>query len=452
MAEAAKAWLLQANDTGVSVYGHLTEVLAHMLNTQPTDAVDALEITSHQVKQSYFTKDSAIPPPAPTAAPDADSATSWQQSNSALLKAKAGDEEEEEAKEDLRITNLLDDLALIEWAGIGLSAEEAYRVHLSIYKLQQSKKLATARFFGKILGTSADYYIVEAKYLEEPEKEEEEGEAAAPPVPPEERGTGCNTCVYFATNDSASPWVELPDVTPAQVAASRHIRKYFTGDLQAAVRAFPPFPGKEREYLRAQIARIAHDTVLCPKGKFVLEGEEDEPKTVVENESEEYTPLTGAEMSKPASWCNFHKGILDIGRCTNPPKDEEEEEEEGEGKPKSPEPEAEKEALAPIAAADWSLLVYPRMGGQAVTVARSIRWPGAHAAAVMREDKFCNLYMGYGHERLAGGFAPLPPPSIEQEPDDLVEEDDPPLAEENVAVLEEARKKLEEETGEEEED
>eukprot|EP00965_Chrysotila_dentata_P214241 6188090-Pleurochrysis_carterae.AAC.1 len=327
------------------------------------------------------------------------------------------------------------------------------------------------------------------------EKEEEEGEAAAPPVPPEERGTGCNTCVYFATNDSASPWVELPDVrwslqltkapvsghppppcnpfcalqgktvlpadchrfrfaqvTPAQVAASRHIRKYFTGDLQAAVRAFPPFPGKEREYLRAQIARIAHDTVLCPKGKFVLEGEEDEPKTVVENESEEYTPLTGAEMSKPASWCNFHKGILDIGRCTNPPKDEEEEEEEGEGKPKSPEPEAEKEALAPIAAADWSLLVYPRMGGQAVTVARSIRWPGAHAAAVMREDKFCNLYMGYGHERLAGGFAPLPPPSIEQEPDDLVEEDDPPLAEENVAVLEEARKKLEEETGEEEED
>eukprot|EP00965_Chrysotila_dentata_P214242 6188090-Pleurochrysis_carterae.AAC.2 len=129
MAEAAKAWLLQANDTGVSVYGHLTEVLAHMLNTQPTDAVDALEITSHQVKQSYFTKDSAIPPPAPTAAPDADSATSWQQSNSALLKAKAGDEEEEEANEDLRITNLLDDLALIEWSAFILAYMGACMEH-----------------------------------------------------------------------------------------------------------------------------------------------------------------------------------------------------------------------------------------------------------------------------------------------------------------------------------
>lgn len=32
--------------------------------------------------------------------------------------------------------------------------------------------------------------------------------------------------------------------------------------------AYPVFPGKEAEYLRAQIARIAATTMVCPAGAF----------------------------------------------------------------------------------------------------------------------------------------------------------------------------------------
>lgn len=40
--------------------------------------------------------------------------------------------------------------------------------------------------------------------------------------------------------------------------------------------AYPPFPGKEAEFLRAQIARIAHSTVLAPAGLFNYDEEAEE--------------------------------------------------------------------------------------------------------------------------------------------------------------------------------
>ena len=70
--------------------------------------------------------------------------------------------------------------------------------------------------------------------------------------------------------------------------------------------------------------------------------------------------------------------------------------------------------------------------GSAVAVARSLRWPGAFSAAVMKEDKYQNLYIGYGHEARSTPFRPPPPPAIEAEPDDMAEQTDMPLAEENA--------------------
>jgi len=52
----------------------------------------------------------------------------------------------------------------------------------------------------------------------------------------------------------------LPPVTPAQLVASRKIKKFFTGKLDASVVSYPPFPGNESNYLRAQIARISAGT------------------------------------------------------------------------------------------------------------------------------------------------------------------------------------------------
>lgn len=40
--------------------------------------------------------------------------------------------------------------------------------------------------------------------------------------------------------------------------------------------SYPPFPGKEAEYLRAQISRISATTHISPLGYYMFEEEEEE--------------------------------------------------------------------------------------------------------------------------------------------------------------------------------
>ena len=98
-------------------------------------------------------------------------------------------------------------------------------------------------------------------------------------VPKEENHTGANKYSYFVCTEPGLPWVKLPAVTPAQVTAARHIRKFFTGRLDAPVVSYPPFPGNEANYLRAQVARISAGSHVSPLGFYQFgeeEGEEEE--------------------------------------------------------------------------------------------------------------------------------------------------------------------------------
>jgi radial spoke head protein 4A len=52
--------------------------------------------------------------------------------------------------------------------------------------------------------------------------------------------------------------------------------RLFTGNLNAEVDTNPTFPGKERHYLRAQLARIQHNCEICPKGQFEMDDETQE--------------------------------------------------------------------------------------------------------------------------------------------------------------------------------
>ena len=97
-------------------------------------------------------------------------------------------------------------------------------------------------------------------------------------------GSGCNECIYYATNTPEEAWTKLGAVQPEHIVAARQMKRFLTGDLDASVMGFPRFPWGERVYLRAQIARISADAVLCPAGQFNVEGEEDEEQTVAENE------------------------------------------------------------------------------------------------------------------------------------------------------------------------
>lgn len=52
---------------------------------------------------------------------------------------------------------------------------------------------------------------------------------------------------------------------------------------------FPPFPGNEKNYLRAQIARISAATLISPMGYYTFGGGEDEEEEVEDEEGEETT-------------------------------------------------------------------------------------------------------------------------------------------------------------------
>ena len=63
---------------------------------------------------------------------------------------------------------------------------------------------------------------------------------------------------------------------PAQIVAARAVRRLLTGRLDAPIITFPPFPGNESNYLRAQIARISATTHISPSGYYQTPEDEEE--------------------------------------------------------------------------------------------------------------------------------------------------------------------------------
>ena len=83
---------------------------------------------------------------------------------------------------------------------------------------------------------------------------------------------------------------------------SRKIKVLLTGDLERDIYTNPFFFGKEKNYLRAQIARIYFSTSIVPAGLWKLD--EEDAKEIVENvpeEGDQMQPATSA-MANPAMW------------------------------------------------------------------------------------------------------------------------------------------------------
>lgn len=109
------------------------------------------------------------------------------------------------------------------------------------------------------------------------------------------------------------PWVRLPFVTPAQITVARQIRKLFTGRLDTPVVSYPPFPGNEANYLRAQIARISAGTHVSPLGFYQLkedEGEDEEVQDTIE-ENPDFEGIHVNEIAKSLNlWVHHVQHIL----------------------------------------------------------------------------------------------------------------------------------------------
>jgi radial spoke head protein 4A len=318
---------------------------------------------------------------------------------------------------------------------------------VSSKNLVDNHPLQHVRFWGKVFGTQQNYIIAEVEYREGEEAGEEEEEAEEEPdedkekedadegeeeaeedvlpkpdykpppeVPKEEARMGANKKTYFVCNEPGKAWVRLPVVTPNQISIARQIKKFFTGNLSAPIVSFPPFPGNEANYLRAQIARISAGTHISPLGFYSFDEEEEEEEDAARDnfvENAEFEGIPVRDLCDPTlgNWVHHVQHVLPQGRCTwwNPQQKGEEngsddEEEEERDEPDEPEPEVGPPLLTPLSEdaevnsmPPWTPKLSSKLVSQyAIAIMRSNLWPGAFAFGV--EKKFENVYIGWGHK------------------------------------------------------
>ncbi|CAF1278025.1 unnamed protein product [Adineta ricciae] len=489
----AKTYILSTqNKKGVNLYNHLVKCVSRLLTEQPRDSAIIFEDVSKSVRSEDETHVEDQPP--------ADSEQILNEEQKPLFeKGENTDDLDEDALQS-PLPHILEQAYYFEQAGIGLGRDETYQIWLALKQLVDKSQFEKLRFWGKILGTEKNYYVAEVEQnadeeVEEEEEneennendekdadEDEEGEGeedplpksaykSPPTVPKEERGTGVNKYTYYVCNRPGAPWVRLPTVTPAQISLARQIKVFFTGDLTREIKSFPVYPGTEKHYLRAQIARISATTQVSPNGRFKFSEEEEEEEEGGRQNYEDNEDFTGAPLSELIDeelngWVHHVLHILPQGRTKwwNPKEDAEEEEQEEENEEEDGkaedriQPEQGPPLLTPIGAdaeihhtKAWTAKISSNLIPQyACAFVRSNLWPGAYAFA--RGTIWENIYIGYGHKYSTSDYRPELPPIPASEYNDgpeITEADDPTAEDEEKARLA-AEKPEEEEEGEEE--
>ena len=423
---------------GEDLYSHLLETFAHLMTHYPSEAVEKFEEVSYVCKnKGKVDMDSWLRIKEEVRYREESKAMGSFAINGGKLFEKPKLEEGEEPPEKApagNVPDLMKQGRIFEWAGIDFGEKEYFLLQKSLAKLAIKSGASKVRFWGKIRGTEKDYYIAES--ILEGGGGEGEGEEEKP-ADMEARGSGVNQFVYWVTHDGFSDWKQLPDLTPRDLKASRLIKVLFTGDLERKIITNPYFNGREKHYLRAQIARIHHGTTLVPFGLFKTT--EDDPKEIEGNEGDEenkYVPQTETQSSL-LNWCHYPKGILKNWRTSHM------EPEVPEGVDIEPE-----ELLRQIEAKDpydqrlkpvtndsqvengipaWNLKLFgdkerqPTLNGKSthngIVVLKSLRWPGS--ATVWKENKWYQIYVGSGLKYETQTFYPVSPPELPADPEDL---------------------------------
>ncbi|KAK2815991.1 hypothetical protein Q5P01_026458 [Channa striata] len=478
LAASFKAFVSKSSTKShLNLYDHLTRLLVKVMDEHPDNVVDVIEDMSRDVKRELFQdKQSTLR--------DFPQTTVAEQlaEQQRLLFLRPEDAEHEDELGETPLPNVSEICFFLEQAGVGLSREEMQKIFLALKQLIESQALMRCRLWGKILGTESSYIVAEAEYREGEDEEEQNTEEAVeederepqsqeneenevdllpqstykPPaqVPKEGIGKGANKYVYFVCKEPGLPWVKLPSVTPAQITVARQMRKFFTGRLDTPIVSYPPFPGNEANYLRAQIARISAGTQVSPQGLFQAVEEEGDEEDEAQQDNYEVNPdfeaFSAVEMAESLStWVHHVQHILRQGRCTwvnmavNPEEDasEDGEAEEKEEEPDEPEPEVGPPLLSPLSqdaemfnTPPWTSKISSSLTyHHAIAVLRSNLWPGAYAYACGK--KFENFYVGWGLKYAGEGYSPpVPPPPEKEYPSgpEITETLDPSLEEEQA--------------------
>ncbi|XP_021549288.1 radial spoke head protein 4 homolog A [Neomonachus schauinslandi] len=312
--QSAKAYLLKTSSkSGLNLYDHLSDMLTKVLDERPENAVDIIESISQDVKMAHFRKKLDTLQNENEMLPIYEIA----EKQKALFlhgNLEGADQELEDEIAENSLPNVMESAFYFEQAGVGLGTDETYRVFLALKQLTDTHPIQRCRFWGKILGLEMNYIVAEVEFREGEDEEDvedenvteerDDGDSEADendeeelrrtfyktpqPIPKEESRTGANKYVYFVCNEPGGPWVKLPSVTPAQIVIARKIKKFFTGHLETPIVSYPPFPGNESNYLRAQIARISAGTHVSPLGFYQFGEEEGEEEEEVEGRRDSF--------------------------------------------------------------------------------------------------------------------------------------------------------------------
>lgn len=134
-----------------SVLDHLSQLLLKVLEEKPSNALDLFEQISSEVKKQP--KGGSMDVPAP---PNANKG--WATSIEGIVgppKEPAEGEEVPPENVDCKITNLVQEAAMFDAAGVGagLTRINAVPLYLGMKKLANKEPLQSVRLFGKIMGT-----------------------------------------------------------------------------------------------------------------------------------------------------------------------------------------------------------------------------------------------------------------------------------------------------------
>lgn len=290
---------------------------------------------------------------------------------------------------------------------MSLGRGDLYRLFLSVKKLAESLSgdVEKLRWVGRINTRSKPYYVVEGVSAEEEDgldETKQEGKA------------GANKYAYWVTQSiELATWTKLPNVSMEQVVKVRQFRRLLTGSLDADVPSYPPFPGTERNLLRAMLACIVGETSISPEGHFDLD--EEEPPTAKPAEAEQMNerfPKTADDLKDPETWKHHEVELNKLGRVLVLPEQTDES-----GEPiVVDEPVEANPALDTVKPEQWTFRVCPGgagAGGNSAVVARSLRWPGAVAVAAGR--RFVNVYVGNGLPYSPMPYSPPLPGAVQKE-------------------------------------
>ena len=322
------------------------------------------------------------------------------------------------------IPNLLEERRIFEWAGLGFSQEDCYLLQKNLKKLAKDSEAKNGiKLWGVIYGTQKNYIIIEGYTDQTAEKTEGD-----PNPEIETKGSGTNVFSYWVTDRIDGTFVLLPEVTPLQIREARNIKHIFTGNLEEEIISNPHFHGKEKHYLRAQIARIAHATTIIPKNLYKVK--EDDKKEIEPEEEEKAKIPPFEELTLLSNWCHFPPSILKCGRTAHmqPEAKEGVDPEEQMKQLVAKEPYDRLKSLSADEKSTWSVRIYGdtcrykdiRKKNTYVNYGlislKSLVWPGM--TTMFTGNKYISMYVGSGLKEEVKTYYPIFPPKILPEPDD----------------------------------